>query len=175
MMSAMNAAPPSPDLRRTVAIDFLFLDLSTCKRCRGTGANIEAALAAVERVLRATGAEVELRRIHVQSVEQARELRFVSSPTIRVNGRDIAPESLDSECGAGACGCGPGASCRVWRYRGREYGEAPVALIVDAILSELYAGAQHAPSLAPVYELPDNLVRVLAAEDAPTPGGRCCG
>jgi hypothetical protein len=38
------------------------------------------------------------RRIHVRSVEQARELRFVSSPTIRVNGRDIASEPLESEC-----------------------------------------------------------------------------
>src|SRR5688500_18602925 len=83
---------------------------------------------------------------HVQSVEQARELRFVSSPTVRVNGRDIASEPLESECGADACGCGPGVSCRVWRYRGREYKEAPVGLIIDAALSELYAEATPADS-----------------------------
>jgi hypothetical protein len=174
MMSTMNAAPPRSDVRRTVAIDFLFLDLSTCERCSGTGANIETALAAIEDVLRATGARVELRRIHVQSVEEARELRFASSPTVRVNGRDIALELLESECGADACGCGPGASCRVWRYGGREYTEAPVGLIVDAVLSELYAGATPADSPVAAYELPDNLVRVFAAKDAGAPGGGCC-
>jgi hypothetical protein len=175
MMSTMNAAPPSSAVRRTVAIDFLFLDLSTCGRCLGTGANIGTALAAVEGVLRATGARVELRRIHVQSVEQARELRFVSSPTVRVNGRDIALERLESECGAEVCGCGPTASCRVWRYLGREHTEAPVGLIVDAVLSELYGGTTRADSPAAAYELPDDLVRVFAAKHAGAPGGGCCG
>jgi hypothetical protein len=175
MMSTMNAAPPSLDVRRTVTVEFLFLDLSTCGRCTGTGANIETALTAIEDVLRATGARVELRRIHVQSVQQARELRFVSSPTVRVNGRDIALEPLESECGPDACGCGPGVSCRVWRYGGREYTEAPVGLIIDAVLSELYAEATRADSLAAAYELPDNLVRLFAAKDAGAPDGGCCG
>jgi hypothetical protein len=169
-MSTMNPAPSPPDVRRTVAIEFLFLDLSRCGRCQGTGASIETALTAVDGVLQATGTEVELRRIHVRSVEQARELRFVSSPTIRVNGRDIAPEPLESECGADSCGCGAGASCRVWRYGGREYTEAPAGLIVDAILSELYAGTAREDSPAAAYELPDNLARVFA-----TSGGGCCG
>jgi hypothetical protein len=175
MTTTMNAVPPGFDVRRTVAIDFLFLDLSTCERCSGTGANIETALAAIEDVLRATGARVELRKIHVQSVQQARELRFVSSPTVRVNGRDIALELLESDCGTDVCGCGPGASCRVWRYDGQEYTQAPVGLIVDAVLSGLYAGATQADSPVAAYELPDNLVRVFAAKDAGMPGGRCCG
>jgi hypothetical protein len=171
----MSAAQPLSQIRRTVAIDFLFLDLSTCGRCQGSGVNIKDAVAAVEGVLQATGAQVEVRRIQVTDVDQARELEFVSSPTIRVNGRDIAPESRESECGADGCGCGPGASCRVWTYRGHEYPEAPVGLIVDAILSELYAGATEAPSPSPAYELPDKLVRVLAAEDEGAARGGCCG
>lgn len=125
----------------------------------------------VEGAVRATGARVELRRIQVRSVEQARELRFVSSPTIRVNGRDIATEALETECGADACGCGPGASCRVWRYAGREHGEAPVGLIVDAVLAGLSAETARADSPAPANELPDKLVRVFAAKDAGAPAG----
>jgi hypothetical protein len=174
MMSSMDIASPPSEVGRTVAIDFLFLDLSSCGRCLGTGANLETALAALEEVMRATGVRVELRRIHVRSVEQARELRFVSSPTIRVNGRDIALEPLESECGAGGCGCGPGTSCRVWRYAGREYTEAPVGLIVDAVLSELYAATTRADSPAAAYELPDNLVRAFAATHAGAPGDGCC-
>ena len=158
-MTTIASPPQASDVRRTVAIDFLYL---ICRHAGavGTDANIDAALAAVDGVLAATGTRVELRRIHVRSVEQARELRFVRSPTIRVNGRDIAPEPLESECGADGCGCGPGASCRLWRYAGRDHAEAPVGLIVDAVLSALYAGPARGPPAAS-YELPDNLVRVL--------------
>jgi hypothetical protein len=55
MMSTVNAGPPPSEVRRTVAIDFLFLDLSACGRCSGTDVNIETALAAIDGVLRARG------------------------------------------------------------------------------------------------------------------------
>jgi hypothetical protein len=173
-MSTMKAAPAPSDVRRTLAIDFLFLDLSTCGRCLGTGANIETALDTVAGVLQATGARVVLRKIHVQSVEQARALEFVSSPTIRVNGRDVAFELLESECEANVCSCGVGASCRVWRYGGQEHTEAPVGLIVEAVLAELYAAAPRADAAAAPYELPENLARVFAAKEAGAPGSGCC-
>jgi hypothetical protein len=170
-MTMTNATPELSDVRRTVAIEFLFLDLSTCGRCRGTSASIDSALAAIEDVLRATGTRAELHRVHVRSADQARELRFVSSPTIRVNGRDIALELIESECGEEACGCGP---CRVWRYRGREYTEAPVGLIVDAVLSEVYGAAPRAEVAETAYELPEGLERMFAAKEAGVPGGGCC-
>jgi hypothetical protein len=138
-MSTPHAAPASAGMRRTVVIDFLFRDLSGCRRCAASGANVETALAAMEPVLSATGARVELRKTRVQSVEQARQLRLLSLPTIRVNGHDVSPELLESECGATDRGCGPAASCRAWRYAGREHAEAPVGLVVDAVLSALYA------------------------------------
>jgi hypothetical protein len=170
-MTMTNAAPEFSDVHRTVAIEFLFLDLSTCGRCRGTSASIDRALESIEDVLRATDTRVELRRIHVHTAEQARELRFVSSPTIRVNGRDIALELIESECSEEACGCGP---CRVWSYGGREYTEAPVGLIVDAVLSELYARAPRADPQETAYQLPDGLARMFAAKDTGVAGGRCC-
>jgi hypothetical protein len=172
-MSTIDPPQPTTDASRTVAIDFLFLDMSTCTRCRGTGDGLEAALAAVDGVMRATGAEAVVRRIHVRSLEQARELRFVSSPTIRVNGSDIAPDLLESECGDGACGCGGGATCRVWTYGGRRHNEAPAGLIVDAILGELYGRATLADTVTEQYEVPDNLVRVF--EQTERSGGGCCG
>ena len=168
-MTTIAAPPQGSDVRRTVAVDFLYLELSTCSRCGGTDTNLERALAALGDVLPAIGAQVEVRRIHVQSLQQARELQLVTSPTIRVDGRDISPEPLESECGADGCGCGAGASCRLWSYGGADHPAAPVGLIVDSILSALYAG----PAVAEMptsYEVPDNLIRVLA-------GGRggCCG
>jgi uncharacterized protein DUF2703 len=40
-------------------IDFLFLDLETCTRCRGTNRNLEAALEATRELLAATGTRGE--------------------------------------------------------------------------------------------------------------------
>jgi hypothetical protein len=148
-----------------ITIDFLFLDLTTCTRCVGTDQNLESALGIVRDVLAATGATVEMRKRLVETAEQARELRFVTSPTLRINGRDIALELKESPCGSEACSCGDGEqiACRVWTYRGREYLQAPVGLIVDALLGELYGGVTRPGAGAPErYELPDNLESFFA-------------
>jgi hypothetical protein len=146
-------------------IDFMYLDLETCTRCRGTDVNLEAALAEVGRVLQATGAAVSVRKTLVASAEQARMLGFMSSPTIRVNGRDIALELRESscaECGE-ACACDGGIDCREWVWQGQEYKAAPTAMIVDAILREVYGAGER--SLAPIPgALPENLERFFAGK-----------
>ena len=126
-----------------LTIDFLYLDLSTCTRCRGTDRSLEAALAAAGDVLTAAGVEVEVRKVHIRSEAEARSWRFVSSPTVRINGVDIAFELRESSCGSEACvdGCGDQIACRVWVFGGREYTEPPVELIVDAILRRVYGPA----------------------------------
>jgi Domain of unknown function (DUF2703) len=150
-------------------IEFLFLDLTSCTRCLGAGRSLESALDIVGEVLQATGVEVEVHRILVESAEQARAVRFVSSPTIRVDGRDVALELRESACGSEACtdGCGDQIACRVWVHRGREYTEPPVAMIVDAILQHVYSGpSPRARVEAQSYELPENLARFFAGKAA---------
>lgn len=163
----------------TITIDFLFVDLTTCERCIGTDRSVQAALGLAGDVLAATGATVEVRRTLVETAEQARALRFVSSPTIRVNGRDIALGLEETPCESEACSCADGEpiACRAWTYRGREYREAPVGLIVDAILGELYGGvARPDASPAQAYELPENLASFFAAgARAPAEESACCG
>jgi hypothetical protein len=157
---------------RRLQIEFLFLDLTTCTRCRSTDQSLEDALEATRNVLAAGGIEVEVEKIHVESAEQARALRFESSPTIRMNGRDIALELRESSCGSEACGCGCGeqVDCRVWVYEGREYTEPPVELVVDAILREVYAGeAVEREMEARTYELPENLARFFAGTASAEP------
>src|SRR5688500_6137133 len=105
----------SPVSTQELVIDFLYLDLESCTRCRGTDANLEAALAQVGHVLGAASVEVSVRKTLVASAEQAQAVGFVSSPTIRVNGQDIALELRESscaECGE-ACGCDGAIDCRV--------------------------------------------------------------
>jgi hypothetical protein len=143
----------------TVRIDFLFLDLTTCTRCRGTDHNLGAALTAVADVLTAAGIEVKVNKVHVATEDLARAWRFVSSPTLRVNGADIALELRESSCESEACadGCGEQTACRVWVYGGREYTEPPKAMIVDAILRHAYGAAPESASVG--HELPENLRR----------------
>jgi Domain of unknown function (DUF2703) len=159
----------APETRRKLRIDFLFLDLTTCTRCLGANRTLEAALERVGDVLRAAGVEPEVNKVRVESAEHARALSFVSSPTIRVDGGDVALELRESPCGSEACtdGCGDDTACRVWVYRGSEYTEPPVEMIVDAILRRVYGGAG-APRAGVVagYELPENLARFFAGRAA---------
>jgi hypothetical protein len=168
-----HAALTSDRLR----IEFLFLDLTSCTRCLGADRSLESALDIVGEVLEATGVEVEVDKILVESAEQARALRFVSSPTIRVDGRDVALELRESSCGSEACtdGCGDQIACRVWVHRGREYTEPPVAMIVDAILEHVYSGpSPRARGEAPSYELPENLARFFSGKAASAEERACC-
>jgi glutaredoxin len=51
----------------------------------------QPALALVERIVSELELDASIRRIDVADLDQAEGLRFVGSPTIRVNGRDIEP------------------------------------------------------------------------------------
>ncbi|MDF3018008.1 MAG: domain protein (2Fe-2S)-binding domain protein [Thermomicrobiales bacterium] len=134
-----------------------------------------AALAEVGRVLNAAGVEVSVRKSLVASVEQARALGFISSPTIRVNGTDIALELRESscaECGE-VCACDGTIDCRVWVWQGQEHTEAPSAMIVDAILREVYGG-ERATAPLPVGAVPENLARFFISKERLAASASCC-
>lgn len=60
-----------PHAARELQIDFLFLDLAKCTRCRGTDRNLQQALTVVADVLRAAGIGVEVNKVHVATEELA--------------------------------------------------------------------------------------------------------
>lgn len=152
----------TPDKKKQVVIDFLYLDLSACTRCQGTDKNLDGALEEVARVLDATGAEVVLNKINVATPELAEKHQFLSSPTIRVNGRDIQLEITENNCES--CGdlCGTEVDCRTWSYQGVNYDVPPKAMIIDAILREVYGASTIAPT-PKEYIMPENLRRFYAA------------
>ncbi len=110
---------------KRLQIDLIYLDLSVCERYQGADASVEEAVSEVASVLKATGTEVVVNKIWVQSEEQARDLGFISSPTIRVNGQDIQMDVRESLCES--CGdlCGTEVDCRVWKWNGQEYTVPP--------------------------------------------------
>ena len=149
----------------TIQVDFLFLDLNTCTRCVSTNKNLEKAIDQVSDLLTITGVELNINKVLIDSEITAQNYKFVTSPTIRVNGHDIALETKESKCDSctDLCGCEEGTNCRVWVYRGVEYTEAPVAMIVEALLYEIYGNAQIRVNDSNKYEeVPVNLKNFFA-------------
>ncbi|GAB4364643.1 MAG: hypothetical protein Kow00128_06490 [Deltaproteobacteria bacterium] len=78
----------------------------------------------VERVLQREGIRAEVDRVEVPDFETARALRFLGSPSVRVDGVDIEP---------GREGDPPFFGCRTYTVEGRTSGLPPEAWLVDAL------------------------------------------
>jgi hypothetical protein len=157
---------------KQIEIEFLYVDIESCSRCKGTDANLTTALKMAQSLLDAADAGVTVRRTLVDSEEMAIKLGFVSSPTIRVNGRDIDVDLRESRCEdcTEICGCGEDISCRVWRYKGEDYDVAPVPILLNAIMSAVYAPS---PAASERRDLSNNLRKFFAAKRERT--NVCCG
>lgn len=154
---------PQPQPKKPISIDFLYLDTTVCERCQCTEKALDEAVSSVAVVLNAAGYEVKVNKVNIITRELAIQYQFVSSPTIRVNGTDIAVELRESICED--CGdlCGDNVDCRVWVYNGIEYTAPPKELIVDAILQEVYNATQGALEQKS-YQLPGNLETYFTAK-----------
>lgn len=86
--------------------------------------NHEPTMNLAREVLRELGLEAEIREVPVETPEEAQTHRFVGSPTVRVNGRDIEPDAR-ARTDFGLC-------CRMYE-RG---GVPPKELLVDALREE---------------------------------------
>lgn len=157
------------DTKERVAIDFLYLDLSECDRCQGTNEQLDSALPIITQTLEASGFEVELRKIHVQSAQQAAALGFAVSPTIRVNHRDIQFNWRETPCAPCSKGCASEVTCREWEYGGQWHEIPPKELMIRSILREVYGQpARTSPEAQATTEVPDNLKGYFAKRS-------CCG
>ena len=78
----------------------------------------------VREVMKTLAADLEIREIEVSGLEQARELRFLGSPSVRVNGRDVEPGADDRTEFA--------FSCRIYGKSGIPPRELLVAAIQGA-------------------------------------------
>lgn len=150
---------------KRLLIEFMFIDLTVCDRCMGTDASLEEAVSEVANVFKATGYEIEVCKILVETEEQARELGFVSSPTIRINGQDIQLDVKESLCESCGDVCGEDVDCRVWVWQGQEYTTPPKAMIIEAILKHVYGSQNKQQSMQEEYDVPPNLKKFFAAKE----------
>ena len=95
-----------PAKGKRLQVEFMYLDWDQCAQCLGARVSLHAAIQDVSRVLAPTGVTVTPRRVHVQTEEQARQLGFKISPTIRINGWDIQPDIKERICDTCSYFCG---------------------------------------------------------------------
>lgn len=84
----------------------LQIDILHVKPCP----NYEPAEELVREVANALNVPVDVTSIEIRTVAEARQEGFRGSPTIRVNGRDVEPESDGA--------CESGLACRTYRGQG---------------------------------------------------------
>jgi glutaredoxin len=147
----------STPTEKNLDIDFLYLDLNACERCIGTGDTLDEALQDVTSVLKASGYTVNLRKTNITTKALAEQFEFRSSPTIRINGKDIAMDVKETACRD--CGdlCGDSVDCRAWEHNGTLYDQPPKELIVDAIMRSVYGSRDTLTISGGTYVLPENL------------------
>ncbi|HET8893587.1 MAG TPA: hypothetical protein VFM96_05780 [Gaiellaceae bacterium] len=90
--------------------------------------NHHPAVALVERVSRELGIEPNVQLVNVLDQEAAQRLRFLGSPTIRVGGVDVDPQTEERDDYA--------LSCRIFRTEFGYSGQPDEAWVRDALLRE---------------------------------------
>ena len=95
--------------------------------------NHESALELIERLGRELGVEPEVRLVNVPNQEAAQRLRFLGSPTIRVDGRDVDPHTEERDDYA--------LSCRVFRTEAGIVGQPDERWVREALRSAAGAAA----------------------------------
>ena len=143
-------------MNKSVKIEYLYLDLNTCDRCCGTDAVLDEVVSALRPVLEMAGYQVNYEKVEMTTVKDAVRYEFLSSPTIRVNGRDICTSVKENACGCCSDISGTDVTCRVFTYEGVDYEVPPKAMLAEEILRHVFAGS--IPESAPEsYVLPQNL------------------
>lgn len=157
-------------------VDFLYLDRETCDRCNGAGDQLRQAVADTQAALAALGFGVELHETLVADAKTALDLRLRTSPTIRIDGRDIQPDYQESRCDP--CGDMVGQAdicCRDWHDNGQSFVTPPKSLLVKAILQAALryhdtpqdaGGGGEKTACCDGFTLPENLKRFFAAKMA---------
>ena len=150
---------------RVLNIELVVIDLTVCARCVPTGDQLDNAVRLLTPVAEAMGIEMKYRAIVVQSEDEAKLHALLSSPTIRINGRDIAQDIRESVCES----CGDltdndtVVDCREWHYRGKVYSSAPLAMLLEVIMDAmLRIDNEPLVTPAPLKELPENLKTYFA-------------
>jgi len=137
----------------TLSIEFIEVAMlpearSSCSACDTVRARLETAVGTLSPAFAALGLEPRVEEKVVRTAEEATRLQVRASPTIRIEGVELAPEHR-----------GEDGELRIWRWKDEEHSSPSQGLLVAALID----GARSGESEASSYELPDYLARHLAS------------
>ena len=144
------------DAKKNMTVEYLYLDLETCDRCIGTDSILEEVIQTLTPALEMAGFEVEYRKIEMTTAKIAEQYKFLSSPTIRVNGQDICSSVAENSCGCCSDISGTDVNCRVFAYNGETYEVPPKEMLAEAVLHAVFGQVATGCSCGS-YVLPENL------------------
>jgi len=133
-----------------LVIDFLYLDLSECERCQATNIVLDEALNELREELKDVK-QITVNKIKILSDKEAEKYDFKSSPTMRINGKDIEEivtgkleikENYCSSCSEFCCG---ETNCRTFEYNGTISNSIPKEMIKEAIMIVLGINVNEEP------------------------------
>lgn len=166
----------SETIDKMALVEYLYLDLSTCDRCIGTDGVLDEVMMTITPALQLAGFVVEYNKIEIKTVELAVKHRFLSSPTIRVNGQDICGAVKENSCGCCSEISGSDVDCRLFEYKGETYEVPPKEMVAEGVLRTVFGQLENSCSCGN-YELPENLKAFYDGKksvSACSCGGGCC-
>ncbi len=114
-----RCGPAADNLNRGTTI--MKIELLYFKGCP----TYKLALDRLRAVLRETNADAQIEMVEVNSVEEAQKLRFLGSPSLRVNGLDVESEARERT--------GYGLTCRMYETESGLEGSPPLEAIRKAV------------------------------------------
>ncbi len=153
-----------------IVIDFLYLDLQSCGRCIGTDKILEETISALTPIMELAGYSIEYHKVEMSTATIAAEYRFLSSPTIRVNGQDICSTVTENNCGCCSDISGDDVDCRVFVYKGVFYDVPPKEMLVRGILEVVFSNQK--PRSSHDYLFSNNLHKFFSGKAKKQ---ACCG
>ena len=87
--------------------------------------NVDATLDRVRTAIGETGIGASVQIVPIENDDQAKHLKFLGSPTVRIDGVDVDPSAASRD--------DYGLQCRVYNVRGRLEGAPPMAWILSAL------------------------------------------
>ena len=129
------------NLAKQVLVEYLYLDLQSCERCIGTDNVLDEVMEVLTPALEMAGYDVTYIKTEVETAEQAIDLRFEASPTVRVNGQDICMTVAENHCGCCSEISNSDVDCRVFEYNGQTYEVPPHEMLADAVLRGVFGEA----------------------------------
>ncbi len=145
---------PNTGKKETVKIEYLYLDQTVCDRCQGTDTRVEKAIEELAPIMDMAGYKLKMKRVEISTKKLAKKHKFLSSPTVRVNGVDICPTVIENDCDCCRTLSTYDVNCRQFEFNGKLYEVPPTALVVKRTLEIVFG---HEKPAKGHYKLPKNL------------------